>query len=107
VPTGGDRKPSFSCSSGKPLLSGFVGWTVDRHSQYQSIVFIARDLDGDELAQEGAEGLGILCSNLAPVLSTAENAESLHDRLADIRGDLVGTALLSAGPWPLSASWHV
>ena len=32
-----------------------------------------RDLDGDELAQEGAEGLGILTSDRTQVFSAAED----------------------------------
>ena len=68
---------------------------------------VACHLDGDELAQEGTEGLGILTSDRTQVLSAAERVECLHDRLLNVRSDLVGSALLSAGSWPLSASWHV
>jgi hypothetical protein len=36
---------------------------VNRLERLAAYVFIARDLDGDELAQEGAEGLGIPTSD--------------------------------------------
>jgi hypothetical protein len=78
------RKSTLSRCSSKPLLSGFVRRAIDRHSQYQSIFFIAPDLDGDELAQEGAEGPGILRSDRKEVLSATEDAESPHDRLANV-----------------------
>jgi hypothetical protein len=46
------RKPSFSCGSGKPLLSRFVGWAIDRHPEHRRFLRVAGHLDGDELAQE-------------------------------------------------------
>jgi hypothetical protein len=58
-------------------------------------------------AQKGAEGLGIITSDRTQVLNTTEGVECLQDRLLNVRGDLVGAALLSAGSWPLAASWHV
>ena len=171
------RKSPFSCGSGKPLLCGFVRRAIDRHPEHRRIVLVAPDLDGHELAQEGAEGFGILTSDRAQVLdidtagqarsggaswsgsnwvlpgdgtgfvavdergivislmtskgsqdAAAEQADRdptgrhprsmsgalslgrsrwAEDRLADIRGDLVGSALPPAGSWPLSAAWHV
>ena len=79
------RKSTLSRCSSKPLLSGFVRRAIDRHSQYQNIFFIARDLDGDELAQEGAERPGILRSDRTEALSATEDAESPHDRLANVQ----------------------
>ena len=165
------RKSPFSCGSGKPLLCGFVRRAIDRHPEHRRIVLVAPDLDGHELAQEGAEGFGILTSDRAQVLdidtagqarsggaswsgsnwvlpgdgtgfvavdergivislmtskgsqdAAAEQADRdptgrhprsmsgalslvrsrwAEDRLADIRGDLVGSALPPAGSWPL------
>jgi hypothetical protein len=86
----------FSLASGKPLFSGLLRWTIDHHLEHRWIVLFALHLSRDELAQKGAEGLGILYSNLAEVLSTAEDAESLDDRLTKIRGNLVGYALFPA-----------
>jgi hypothetical protein len=48
---------------------------VDRGVQHQRIIFIARDLGGDELAQKGAEGLGILTSDRTQVLDATERVE--------------------------------
>src|SRR6476659_4524232 len=73
------RKPAFSCGSGKPLLSCFVGWAIDRHPEHRRFLRVTCHLDGDELAQEGAEGLGILTSDHTQVLNAAERAECLHD----------------------------
>ena len=69
------------------------GRGVVRHPEDRRVLRVASDLDGDELAQEGAEGLGILTSDRTQVLDAADRAECLKDRLLNVRGDLVGAAL--------------
>ena len=103
------RKSPFSCGSGKPLLCGFVRRAIDRHPEHRRIVLVAPDLDGDELAQEGAEGFGILTSDRAQVLDidTAENAENdggLGGRAPAVR---VGRARTGCCPVmvPASSPW--
>jgi hypothetical protein len=60
-------------------------WAIDRGVQDQRIIFIARDLGGDELAQKGAEGLGILTSDRTQVLDATERVESLQGRSSNSR----------------------
>ena len=63
----------------------FVWRGVDRHAGHKSIVLVALDRDGYELAQEGAEGLGILAAQeicLVPYAIVSQRGVPMFDYIA-------------------------
>jgi hypothetical protein len=71
---------------------------VDRHPEHRRIVLVAPDLDGNELAQEGAEGFEILTSDRAQVLDTARKVKSFEIASRTSAVTLLGTPFFRRDP---------